>query len=120
MDLHLPEEVPHDRQVAASKRAAAERLHARSDSLGWAKALDPLSVDPLLAQAALATSPDDIAPLRTAVGLQPGDSEVHYLLGMEYLNAHRLAASRRQLDIALGLAPKDPGIRDALRRARGR
>jgi hypothetical protein len=45
---------------------------------------------------------------------------VHYLLGMAYLNAHRLAASRRQLDIALGLAPKDPGIRDALRRARGR
>ncbi len=101
-------------------RAYGQTSSARSDSLSWAKVLDPLSVDPLLAQAALAPSPDDIPPLRTAVGLQPGDSEVHYLLGMAYLNAHRLAASRRQLDIALGLAPKDPGIRDALRRARDR
>lgn len=99
-------------------RAYGQSTSARSDSLSWAEALDPLSVDPLLAQAALAPSPDDIPPLRTAVRLQPGDSEVHYLLGMAYLNAHRLAAARGQLELALRLSPKDAGIRDALRRVR--
>jgi Flp pilus assembly protein TadD len=71
----------------------------------------------LLAQAALAKSPNDIPPLRKAVALQPGDSEVHYLLGLAYLDAHRRAAAIRQLDIAKQLSPNDLGIRDALRRA---
>jgi hypothetical protein len=49
---------------------------------------------------------------------QPGDSEVHYLLGLAYLDAHRTAAGRRELEIAKRLSPLDVGIRDALRRAR--
>ncbi len=90
---------------------------AQTTSLDWAERLDPLSVDPLLAQAALATSPHDISPLERAVAKQPGDSEVHYLLGLADLNAHRKAAARRQLLIAERLSPRDPVIRAAVRRA---
>jgi len=89
----------------------------RSGTLSLAERLDPLSVDPLLAQAALASSPHDIAPLRRAVSIQPGDSEVHYLLGLAYLDAHRRVEALRELDIAKRLSPNDPGIQDALRRA---
>jgi hypothetical protein len=42
---------------------------------------------------------------------------VHYLLGIAYLNAHRLPAARKQLEIARRLSPHDTGIADALRRA---
>jgi len=97
--------------------AYGEAPTAQTKSLDWAERLDPLSVDPLLAAAALARSPNDIAPLRSAVALQPQDSEVHYLLGLAYLNAHRLRAARNQLEIARSLSPSDPGIRNALRRA---
>jgi O-Antigen ligase len=90
---------------------------AQTSSLDWAERLDPLSVDSLLAQAALTTSPHDIPPLERAVAKQPGDSEVHYLLGLAYLDAHRLAAARRQLLIAERLSPRDPAIRSALHRA---
>jgi hypothetical protein len=101
-------------------RAYGQTPPDRVASLGWAERLDPLSVDPLLAQAALAHSPNDIPPLRRAVALQPADSEVHYLLGLAYLDAHRRAAALRQLDIARSLSPNDPGILDALRRAGSR
>jgi O-antigen ligase len=101
-------------------RAYGEAPPARSSSLNWAERFDPLSVEPLLVQAALARSPNDIPPLRDAVGLQPHDSEVHYLLGLAYLDAHRLVAARGQLEIARRLSPNDPGIRDALRRAGAR
>jgi cytochrome c-type biogenesis protein CcmH/NrfG len=97
--------------------AYGESGSARTNSLSWAKTLDPLSVDPLLTQAALSTGPDDIPPLLTAVRIQPGDAEVHYLLGIAYLNAHRLPAARKQLVIARRLSPHDTGIGDALRRA---
>jgi cytochrome c-type biogenesis protein CcmH/NrfG len=52
-----------------------------------------------------------------AVAEQPGDSEVHYLLGLAYLDAHRVAEARDQLEIAWRLSPRDPAIRAALRRA---
>jgi hypothetical protein len=97
--------------------AYGETVHAQTSSIKWAERLDPLAVDPLLAQAALARSPHDIPPLERAVALQPGDSEVHYLLGLAYLDAHRTVAARRELDIARRLSPNDAGIRDALRRA---
>jgi O-antigen ligase len=89
----------------------------RSNTFSLAERLDPLSVDPLLAQAALARSPDDIPPLRRAVSIQPADSEVHYLLGLAYLDAHRREAALHELDVARRLSPNDPGIQDALRRA---
>jgi len=98
-------------------RAYGQAPAARSSSIHWAERLDPLSVEPLLAEAALARSPNDIPPLRRAVSIQPGDSEVHYLLGVAYLDAHRRRAAIRQLEIAKRLSPNDLGIRDALRRA---
>ena len=64
------------------QRVRRERLGAREQPRRGRRTLDPLSVDPLLTQAALAASPNDIPPLRAAVELQPGDSEVHYLLGV--------------------------------------
>jgi hypothetical protein len=99
-------------------RAYGRRGATQTSTLSWAERLDPLSVDPLLAQAALATSPHDIPPLERAAAKQPGDSEVHYLLGLAYLDARRLPAARRQLEIAERLAPRDPAIRAALQRAR--
>lgn len=98
-------------------RAYGQAPADRSGAFRWAERLDPLSVDPLLAQAALARSPGDIPPLRQAVALQPGDSEVHFLLGLAYLDAHRAAAARRELEAARRLSPHDPGILDAIRRA---
>lgn len=98
-------------------RAYGQTPADRSTSFRWAERLDPLSVDPLLAQAALARSPHDIPPLRRAVSIQPEDSEVHYLLGLAYLDAHRVADARRQLELAKRLSPNDVGILDALRRA---
>ncbi len=98
-------------------RAYGQTAAARASTFRWAERLDPLSVGPLLAQAALARSPNDIPPLRQAVSIQPDDSEVHYLLGLAYMNAHRRTAAIHELDVARRLSPKDAGIRDALRRA---
>ncbi|HEX3454127.1 MAG TPA: O-antigen ligase family protein [Gaiellaceae bacterium] len=97
--------------------AYGENASAQANSLSWAKTLDPLSVDPLLTQAALARGTNDIPPLRAAVRQQPGDAEVHFLLGIAYLNAHRLGDARAQLEIAQRLSPHDAAIADALRRA---
>src|SRR5205807_423238 len=66
-------------------RAYGESADARATSLRWAERFDPLSVDPLLTEAVLATSPHDIPPLERAVARQPGDAEVHYLLGVALL-----------------------------------
>jgi hypothetical protein len=97
--------------------AYGESGSARANSLSWARTLDPLSVDPLLAQAAMASGANDIPPLRAAVRLQPDDAEVHFLLGVAYLNARRHPDARAQLEIAHRLSPHDMGIADALRRA---
>jgi O-antigen ligase len=99
-------------------RAYGETAVAQTSTLHWAERLDPLSVGPFLAQAGLASSPYDIPPLERAVAKQPGDSEVHYLLGLADMNAHRLTAARGQLSIAERLSPNDPVIRAALVRAR--
>jgi hypothetical protein len=99
--------------------AYGETGTARANSLSWARTFDPLSVDPLLAEAALATGRDDIPPLRAAVRLQPGDAEVHFLLGVAYLNARRLGDARAQLEIAHRLSPHDSATADALSRAGG-
>jgi hypothetical protein len=92
---------------------------AAADDLRWARRLDPLSVDPLLAEAALAKPPASIRPLRRAVAKQPRDAELHYLLGLAYLELGRRAEARRELAAAAALSPRDRAIRDALRRARG-
>ncbi len=100
--------------------AYGERLSAAASSLDWARTLDPLSVEPLLAQAAIAGSPGDIRPLRQAVSMQPRDAEVHYLLGLAYLDAKQPEAARHELLIARTLSPRDPAIGAALARARPR
>lgn len=100
-----------DRAYKAPSAAAA------AEDLRWARRLDPLAVDPLLAAAALATPPANISPLIKAVGKQPRDVEVHYLLGLAYLDLGRTALARRELRLALALSPRDDAVRNALRRA---
>ncbi len=90
---------------------------AASD-LRWARWFDPLSTDPLVAQAALAAPPANIPPLVRAVRKQPRRADLRYLLGAAYLDAGRKAEARRELLEALRLYPGDDLARKALRRAR--
>jgi hypothetical protein len=88
--------------------------------LVWARRLDPLSTDPLVAEAQLAKTPAAaIPPLRAAVDKEPRAAANRYLLGDAYLRAGRRAEARAQLVIARHLAPRDPLIAAALRRAGG-
>jgi hypothetical protein len=84
-----------------------------------ARSLDPLSVTPLTAEAALARSPqEEIGPLERAVELEPRSAGLQYLLGLAYLEAGRKEAARERLHIARRLYPQGDVIRQALRRAR--
>jgi O-Antigen ligase len=85
--------------------------------LQWARRLDPLSVRPLEAEAALSIPPGDIPPLDKAVRKQPRALEPHYELGLAYLRSGRRADAARELRIAHRLAPRDPDVAKALRRA---
>lgn len=89
------------------------------DSLRWARALDPLTVEPYLAEAAVATRPGDaIPPLERAVEKEPRAVSQRYLLGKAYLAAGRGADAREQLLVADALFPGDDDIREALAQAR--
>jgi hypothetical protein len=101
---------------------ALEQTHAQAkDDLTWARRLDPLSVDPLIAEAELAPSPRKaIAPLERAVELEPESLGPRYVLAMAYLDAGRRADARRELREALRLAPRSDRVREALRRASAR
>jgi tetratricopeptide (TPR) repeat protein len=89
-----------------------------ADHLRWARRLDPLSVDPLIAEAELAASPEQaIAPLREAVDREPDSLGPRYLLGIAYLEARRPADALRELGAAHRLAPRSEAVRRALRRA---
>jgi O-Antigen ligase len=90
---------------------------ARSD-LRWARRLDPLSIDPYVAEAELASSPADIPPLERAVAKEPRLEDLRYLLGTAYLRAGRKAQARAQLREALRLFPDDVLAKDELRKAR--
>jgi hypothetical protein len=102
------------RLTSAALRHPADAV----DDLRWARRLDPLSVEPLTAEAALARSPADIPPLQRAVAKQPRGAGLHYRLGLAYLAAGRKRAARRELVEAARLDPRDSLIREALRRAR--
>ena len=89
-----------------------------ANDLRWARRLDPVAVEPLIAESALAIPPANLAPLRRAVAKQPRDSELHYLLGLALLDLNRNTEARRELRIALELSPRDEAILSALRDAR--
>ena len=88
------------------------------DNLRWARRLDPLSVDPYLAETTLVDSPADIPPLRRAVAKEPRSAELRFLLGLALLDAGRDEDARRELRIALALSPRDEAIQNALADAR--
>jgi hypothetical protein len=99
-------------------RALDQTSADAADELRWARRLDPLSVDPLVAEAELASSPRRaIPPLEEAVDREPRSVGPHYLLGLAYLDAGRRAESRRELREALRLSPQSDAVRRALRRA---
>ena len=90
-----------------------------SGSLRWARALDPLAVEPYLAEAAVARRPEEaIPPLERAVEKEPRAVGHRYLLAKAYLAAGRAADAREQLTVASALFPRDEDIREALREAR--
>ncbi len=89
-----------------------------ADELRWARRLDPLSTDPLVAEAVLARPPADIAPLERAVAKEPRRADLHSLLGNAYLAAGRKAAARREFRAALRLYPGSELARQGLARAR--
>jgi hypothetical protein len=90
---------------------------AASD-LRWARRLDPLAVEPLIAESALSRGAAAIPPLKRAVKKQPRDSELYFLLGRAYLDAGRKADARRELRIAVRMSPRNETIRRALAEAR--
>jgi O-antigen ligase len=99
-------------------RALEQDRADAADELRWARRLDPLSLDPLIAEAELASAPEDaIPPLEEAVEREPDSLGPRYVLGLTYLDAGRRAEARRELREALRLAPRNRRVRQALRRA---
>jgi predicted Zn-dependent protease len=93
-----------------SARYTEQALQSGGDpsaALGRARRLDPLSTDPLVAEATLASSPDDIAPLRDAVAKEPRRSDLRLLLARAYARAGRTEEARRQLAAARELDPRN-------------
>jgi Flp pilus assembly protein TadD len=50
--------------------------------------------------------------------MEPRSVGIRYLLGATYLNAGHIAEARKELATAHGLAPRDPIVEAALRRAK--
>jgi len=91
------------------------RLAAR-DQFHWAKRLDPLSVDPYVAEAASASSPKaSIPPLEEAVRKEPRVVELRYDLAQAYISARVYEQARTALLEAQRLDPGEPRIADALK-----
>ncbi len=95
------------------------RGQAGRESLDWARRLDPLAVDPLLAQAELARSPiEALPPLRTAVRREPESAALRYFLGLALARAGRRSEAIAELEEARRLYPRGTEIREAMRRLR--
>ena len=91
------------------------RLTSRGQ-LHWAKRLDPLSVDPYIAQAGRAATPRaEAQALQEAVRKEPRVVELRYDLGLAYARAHELRRARAELLEARRLDPNEPRIQAALR-----
>jgi hypothetical protein len=90
-----------------------------TDDLRWARRLDPIAVDPLVAESEVAATPEArIAAMRRAVAREPRVSALRYLLGQAYLAAGRRREARAALLVAHRLNPRDGLVVEALRRAR--
>jgi hypothetical protein len=99
-----------------SERALFEPSRAAAD-IRLAQRLDPLALQPLLAEAALAPTPDAaLPPLRRAAEMEPRAAGIRYRLGMTLIAAGRTDEARRELEAAAQLAPRDALIRAALER----
>jgi hypothetical protein len=84
-------------------------------SLDWARRLDPLSLEPLLVEARLASTPAQaVTPLERAVEKEPRNAGVRYLLGLAYLDAGRNEDARAELLEAGRLYPRSDEIRRAI------
>jgi O-Antigen ligase/Tetratricopeptide repeat len=88
------------------------RLTDRGD-FRWAKRLDPLSVDPYVAQGS-------ITALEEAVRKQPRVVEWRFDLGQAYLRTGQPRRARAAFLEARRLDPRDPRIQEALRNSRSR
>ena len=86
-----------------------------------ARRLDPLSTEPLVAEASLARRGErKIGLLRDAIELEPRSSSLHYLLGRAYLGAGRTRDARVAFLRARSLNPREDVIEDALEELRER
>jgi hypothetical protein len=94
------------------------RLTVRGQT-AWAKRLDPLSVDPYVAQAARSPTPQGaIDQLRSAVRKEPRVVELRFALASAYRRAGEKQAARAELLQAKRLDPGEPRIDEALRALR--
>jgi len=84
--------------------------------LRWAKRLDPLSVEPYLAEAALASSPRAATPpLAAAVRKEPRSVELRYDLALAYVRTREWRRARAELLAARRIDRREPRIAEALK-----
>jgi cytochrome c-type biogenesis protein CcmH/NrfG len=89
-----------------------------SQDVRWARKLDPLSIDPLVAQALLTPNQADaLSALRTAIHREPDSALLWFLLGKEQLARDDRPGAIAALRRAHRLAPFDHIIHDELARA---
>jgi len=100
-----------------TERALTTPVTAERD-LRWARTLDPVSVEPLVAEGRVAEEGKALAALAKAARKEPRSVRVRYLYGLRLLDAGRAAAATRELEAARLLSPNDLLIEATLRRAR--
>ena len=99
-------------------QAALRNPTSAPSDLRWARRLDPLAVEPFLAEATLARQPREaVAALRRAVAKQPDVSSLHYRLGLAELAAGNRRGARVELTEAHQLDPRSDIVANALERA---
>ena len=97
------------------------RIVARADEPGdlrAARVLDPVSAQPVIAEARLTPSPANLAVYADAVEREPQDWFVRYEYGLALFAAGRNEAAGEQFSAALRLWPRHRAIEQALRMTR--
>lgn len=99
-----------------SAKLVRDGLNGRDASdLRWAHRLDPISVDPLVAEAQIAPSAEAaLPPLLAARGRAPRSVQVRFVLGSVLWNAGRRQEALAEFERAHALAPRDPTVAAAL------